>query len=303
MKGPALPSVAVLGRPYYRGGEARFLAWLLRRGRGPRPVHVANVHTSVTAFWDPELRAAQQDAALLLADGRPLSLAAKLLGCWEATQLRGPDVMLSAARAGVRRGTRHFYYGGAPGVAKAVAARLKRLAPGLRVSGWMSPPFRAAADRELKALVARLKRTRTDVLWVGLGAPKQEKLMARLAALGAPCAMVGVGAGFDYHGGSKAEAPKWMQGLALEWAFRLVQEPRRLWWRYLSTNAPFLGLLALEYAGLLPQARQAAWVRVLRAGSVLAAAWAAQAKPTLALTLLALPLLWGRLAWLTGAQR
>jgi N-acetylglucosaminyldiphosphoundecaprenol N-acetyl-beta-D-mannosaminyltransferase len=299
-----LPVFCVLGRAYYQGGEAPFLSWLLRRERRPRVVHVANVHTAVSALWDAELRRSQDGADALLADGRPLSLAGKLLGCWEAEQLRGPDLMLSAALQGRSARTRHFYYGGAPGVAAAAAAALKKLAPSLQVAGAISPPFREPSDAELKALVARLRRTRTDILWVGLGAPKQEKLMARLARLGAPCAMLGVGAGFDYFGGRKVEAPRWMQRAALEWAFRLVSEPGRLWWRYLCTNVPFLLLLALEYAGLHPGARQAVWVRLLRLASLGAALFAAlQGSLGPALAWAALPLLWGRLAWLGGGQR
>jgi N-acetylglucosaminyldiphosphoundecaprenol N-acetyl-beta-D-mannosaminyltransferase len=296
--------VRVLGRPYYRGGEADCLAWLLKREARPRPVHVANVHTAVTAFWDPELRRSQDDAALSLADGRPLSLAAKLLGCWEAAQLRGPDLMLSAAKAGRRAGTRHYFYGGMEGVAADVAARLKTDAPGLRVTGHESPPFRRLEDGELKRLVARLKRAKVDILWVGLGAPKQEKFMGRLARLGAPFAMVGVGAGFDYYAGRKAEAPQWMQHLALEWVFRLASEPGRLWWRYLSTNLPFVGLLALEYAGLLPASAQAPWVRFLRFASLaMAVVAAARGSFDAAALWMAAPLLWGRLAWLMGGQQ
>jgi N-acetylglucosaminyldiphosphoundecaprenol N-acetyl-beta-D-mannosaminyltransferase len=293
----------VLGRAYYQGGEARLLAWLLRRERMPRVVHVANVHTAISSIWDAELSCSQDEADLSLADGRPLSLAGKLLGCWNAEQLRGPDLMLSAALQGRASRTRHFYFGGAPGVAAATAAKIKALAPGIQVAGHASPPFRALSDAEVKALIQRLKRTRTDILWVGLGAPKQEKLMARLARLGAPFTMLGVGAGFDYFGGCKREAPKWMQRAALEWVFRLASEPGRLWRRYLSTNAPFLLLLALEYAGMHPQSRQAIWTRGLRVASLAAALWSAPRSPLLALATLALPLLWGRLAWLSGAQR
>ena len=301
---PALPVFHVLGRPYYIGAEAPALAWLLRRERRPRPVNVANVHTAVTGLWDADLAQAQSAAALSLADGRPLSLAGKLLGCWQARQLRGPDLMLSSAKAGRTKGTRHYFLGGEAGVAKAVVTRLRQLAPGLQVAGQESPPFRPLSDADCKRIVARLRRTRTDICWVGLGAPKQEKLMARLAALGAPCAMVGVGAGFDYFSGRKAEAPAWMQRAALEWVFRLSQEPGRLWWRYLSTNVPFVLLFTMEYAGLYPAAKQAPWVRIVRAVSVgTAAAAAFQGRWGWAPLGAALPLLWGRLAWIAGAQR
>ena len=255
-----IPVFHVLGQPYFLGDEVRFLTWLLHRRRQPRTIHVANVHTVVTALWNPALARAQQHATLSLADGRPLSLAGNLLGCWSAKQLRGPDLMLSSALAGRAKKTRHYFLGGAPGVAAAVVAKMKALAPGLQVSGHASPPFRTISDTELKSLVSRLRRTRTDICWLGLGAPKQEILMERMASFGAPCAMVGVGAGFDYFSGRKTEAPRWMQVMALEWAYRLVQEPRRLFWRYLSTNGPFVALFALEYAGTYPRAKQASAV-------------------------------------------
>lgn len=292
----------VLGGAYYLGQARSFLAWLLKPNNASRTVHVANVHTVVLGLWDKELAAAQRGATMKLADGRPLSLAAKILGCWQGEQLRGPDLMLSAAEAGAAKGMRHFYLGGAPGVAKAVARQLQGRVPGLKVVGSASPPYHALSERELRALAARLRRTRTQICWVGLGAPKQEKLMARLAVLKVPCTFVGVGAAFDYYAGSKAEAPRWMQALALEWLFRLAQEPGRLWWRYLSTNVPFVGLFALEYAGLYPAARQAFWVRAMRLASVLGAL-SLQQRPLLAVFALVLPLGIGRIAWLSGAQQ
>jgi N-acetylglucosaminyldiphosphoundecaprenol N-acetyl-beta-D-mannosaminyltransferase len=123
-------------------------------------------------------------------------------------------------------------------------------APGLKVAGTESPPFREPTDAELQALVAHLGEAEADLLWVGLGAPRQEKAMARLKRLGCPCVMVGVGAAFDYEAGLKPEAPAWMGTLGLEWAFRLVDEPGRLWKRYLSTNPRFMGLFLLEFFGL-----------------------------------------------------
>jgi hypothetical protein len=133
-----------------------------------------------------------------------------------------------------------------------VAAALRRKAPGLKVAGAESPPFGEPGDPELKALVRRLKTAKADLLWLGLGAPKQEKVMARLKRLGCPCVMIGVGAAFDYEAGSKREAPARVQKLGLEWAYRLASEPGRLWRRYASTNPRFMAFFLCEAFGLGP---------------------------------------------------
>jgi N-acetylglucosaminyldiphosphoundecaprenol N-acetyl-beta-D-mannosaminyltransferase len=273
--------------------------YLLAPGGVPRVACVANVHTLVSGLWDRDLGRVQEEAELSLADGRPLSLAGAFEGAWEARQLRGPDLMLSLAQKGLARNARHYFFGGMPGQPEAVAQALKAKASGLKVSGAESPPFRDLSDAELVALVARLRRTRTDVLWLGLGAPKQEKLMGRLKALGAPCAMVGVGAGFDYYSGAKREAPRWMMRLSLEWLFRLASEPGRLWKRYLSTNPAFLCLLLTEHFGLLPGSAQGYAQRLLRLACLppLLAALS-QGRPGSALLAFLLPAWLGRLFWL-----
>jgi N-acetylglucosaminyldiphosphoundecaprenol N-acetyl-beta-D-mannosaminyltransferase len=258
---------------------------------------VANVHTVVSALWNRDLRAAQADADLSLPDGRPLSLAAKLLGDWEARQLRGPDLLMEAAVAGRRLRLRHYYLGGAPGVAEAVAAAVKRAAPGLVVAGAWSPPMGPLSPRAIKAWAARLKRARPDLVWVGLGAPKQEILMAALAEAGLRATMIGVGAAFDYHAGTKREAPRWMQAAALEWLYRLIQEPKRLFGRYLSTNPAFVALVLVECLGLLPQSRQGRLERAGRLGlAALMAAALATGRGAWALALVPGLLAWGRLS-------
>jgi N-acetylglucosaminyldiphosphoundecaprenol N-acetyl-beta-D-mannosaminyltransferase len=329
-RGTELPSFSLLGRRFYLGDEAGALAWLLGAGKGrassaptghfgiapevgvgaelarprqrpniPRVVCVANVHTLVAGLWDRELREAQESADLSLADGRPLSLAGKFLGAWEARQLRGPDLMLSAAKAGLKRGARHYYYGGGPGVAAGVAAKLKSAVPGLKVAGAESPPFRALSDAELRALAARLKRAKANLLWVGLGAPKQEKIMRRLAGLDAPATMIGVGAAFDYYAGTKKEAPRWMMAASLEWLYRLGSEPRRLWKRYLGTNPLFLALLLSEHFGLYAPSAQSWPERLLRLACLppfIAAL--EQGRPWPALAAFLMPAWLGRLFWL-----
>lgn len=160
--------------------------------------------------------------------------------------------MLALARSGGR----HYFYGGAAGVAKKAAASLKTRAPKMIVAGAGSPPFRPLRMAEEKALVAKLKRLKVDYLWVGLGAPKQECWMAAMRGR-IPAVMLGVGAAFDFYAGRVAEAPRWMQRVGLEWLFRLAQEPGRLWKRYLLTNGAFLLLAPLELLGLWPHAERA----------------------------------------------
>jgi N-acetylglucosaminyldiphosphoundecaprenol N-acetyl-beta-D-mannosaminyltransferase len=294
----------LLGRRFYFGPAETFKDWMLQKSLKPRPVCIANVHTLVSGLWDRELGRAQEEASASLADGRPLSIAGKILGAWEAEQLRGPDLMLALANEGRDAGKRHYYFGGAEGVAKAVAANLKKMAPGLDVAGFESPPFRDLSDPELSALIRRLRQKKADFLWLGLGAPKQEKLMARLAAMDAPCAMIGVGAGFDYYAGSKPEAPKWMQFLALEWVFRLGHEPARLWRRYLGTNPLFLLLLISEYFGLYPASSQSFVERLLRL-ACLPPFFAAlgESRPLASLLAFLMPAWLGRLFFLAGRPR
>jgi N-acetylglucosaminyldiphosphoundecaprenol N-acetyl-beta-D-mannosaminyltransferase len=209
---------------------------------------VANVHTVVTGLWDPLLRQAQEGAAFSVPDGRPLYWAARLKGYGSARQVRGPALMRESLRMGVGRRVRHFFFGGDAGVAEAAAKRMEREIPGLRVAGTESPPFRALTAGEERRVQAKLRRAKVEVLWVGLGAPKQERWMEAHRTF-APV-MTGVGAAFDYFAGTHREAPPWAQRMGLEWLVRLAQQPRRLAWRYLSTNPVFAVLFAGEYFGL-----------------------------------------------------
>lgn len=217
------------------------------RGKS-RVVCVSNVHTAMQSLWDPALREANRLADLRVPDGRPLSWMARLKGRFQAGQVRGADLMLALAQ----RGGRHYFYGGQAGVAKKAAAALKARAPKMSVAGAEAPPFRPLTAAEERALIAKLKRLKVGTLWVGLGAPKQERWMAAMRGR-IPATMLGVGAAFDFYAGSVAEAPRWMQGAGLEWLFRLVQEPGRLWRRYLSTNLAFLALAPIELLGLWPR--------------------------------------------------
>jgi N-acetylglucosaminyldiphosphoundecaprenol N-acetyl-beta-D-mannosaminyltransferase len=241
------PYALLLGRRFFAAGLQDAVACLLQCQQGCA-IHAVNAHTCMEALRDPELWASQQ-SAVLLPDGRPLTWAAQWLGQKTQGQVRGPDVMLQACGQGVAQGARHFFWGGAEGVAQRAKERLCGQMPGLKVVGAECPPFREPNDKELKALLVRLKRAKATHLWVGLGAPKQEKTMARLLALGLPIPAVGVGAAFDLHAGLRAEAPPWAQRAGMEWLLRLLQEPRRLWRRYLINNPLFLYHVILQKLG------------------------------------------------------
>jgi N-acetylglucosaminyldiphosphoundecaprenol N-acetyl-beta-D-mannosaminyltransferase len=140
----------------------------------------------------------------------------------------------------VAKGYRHFFYGGAEGVPERLAQRLRERFAGLSIAGWYSPPFRPLTPAEDDALVHRINEADPDILWVGLSTPKQERWMStHIGRLRVPV-VIGVGAAFDFHAGLKRQAPRWMQRSGLEWLFRLLTEPRRLWRRYLINNPVFV---------------------------------------------------------------
>jgi N-acetylglucosaminyldiphosphoundecaprenol N-acetyl-beta-D-mannosaminyltransferase len=158
----------------------------------------------------------------------------------------GPDLLLAVCRASTRQGWRHFFYGGGPGVADRMAARLRSRFPALEIAGVYSPPFQPMTAEQDEALLQRIGATGPDIVWVGLGTPKQERWMAaHIGRLSAPV-LIGVGAAFDFHAGAKRQAPRWMQRCGLEWSFRLMTEPRRLGKRYLVNNPLFVWRIALQ---------------------------------------------------------
>jgi len=162
----------------------------------------------------------------------------------------GPDLMLAVCDAGRARGLRHFFYGGNPGVAAALGARLTARFPGLLVAGTFTPPFRQLSAVEMKGLESEIARVQPDIVWVGLGTPKQERFMAGPGRALDAGLLVGVGAAFDFHSGRVRQAPRWMRRSGLEWLFRLCMEPRRLGPRYLTTNPMFVLRVAAQKLGI-----------------------------------------------------
>jgi N-acetylglucosaminyldiphosphoundecaprenol N-acetyl-beta-D-mannosaminyltransferase len=216
------------------------------RGRGY--VCAAPVHALMVAQDDPEMREALAGSTLVVPDGMPLVWAANLLGESLDDRVYGPELMLRYSDRCAERGHRVWLYGGRDqGSLVQLALSMRRRHPGIRIVGGYSPPFRALDGEEEELVVQQINEAKPDVLWVGIGVPKQEKWMARMRdRLDVPV-MCGVGAAFDFHAGRISMAPSWMQDRGLEWIYRIVQEPKRLLPRYLYTNPRFVLAFARQY--------------------------------------------------------
>jgi N-acetylglucosaminyldiphosphoundecaprenol N-acetyl-beta-D-mannosaminyltransferase len=211
---------------------------------------VRDVHGVMRSQRDATLRRIHNAAGLVTPDGMPLVWLARLKGFRRVERVYGPDLMLASCQLSITRGYRHFFYGGAEGVAERLASRLQERFPGLAIAGTFSPPFRPLEPDEDDAVVRYINQTRPDIVWVGLGTPKQEHWMsAHVGRLDAPV-LAGVGAAFDFHAGAKAQAPRWIQRAGIEWLFRLLAEPRRLGPRYLRNNPWFLWEVLLQSIGV-----------------------------------------------------
>lgn len=208
------------------------------------------VHGISEARHDPAFRRVLNGSWLTTPDGMPLVWLAHRLGQREVTRVYGPDLLLAVCDAGRAVGLRHFFYGGAPGVADELARRLGERFPGLAVAGTWSPPYRPLTTEEFAALQARIAAAQVDVVWVGLGTPKQDRFMAESWQRLDAGVLIGVGAAFDFHSGRLRQAPRWMQRSGLEWLFRLFQEPRRLAVRYLVYNPLFVARALAQLSGL-----------------------------------------------------
>lgn len=197
----------------------------------PNYVTVTGMHGVVESQSDPELRDIHNRAGMVVPDGMPMVWATHRVGLGWAERCYGPDLMLEMCRRAAEQGHRFYFYGGAEGTPERLRDALVARFPGLQVVGVHSPPFRPLTDEEDEAIVAEINASGADIVWVGLSTPKQERWMAahqgRLHATA-----VGVGAAFDFHAGNVSQAPAWMQRAGLEWAYRLIQEPRRLFVRY-----------------------------------------------------------------------
>lgn len=221
--------------------------WISRKGS--HYVCITGVHGVMESQRDEELRRIHNEAGLVTPDGMPLVWLSRLKGFDHVDRVYGPDLMLAVCQQSEEHGYRHFFYGGAPSVAEKLATRLKFQFPKLNVVGTYSPPFRSLTAEEDQSEVELIRASNPDIVWVGISTPKQERWMAEHLTRLNSCVLIGVGAAFDFHAALKRQAPRWMQRNGLEWLFRLVTEPRRLWRRYLINNPLFLWLVLLQVLG------------------------------------------------------
>lgn len=200
---------------------------------------VSNVHTTITSFEEPEYCSVQNGGIMAIPDGGPLSTVGRKRGFNNMQRTTGPSLMGEIFKITDERGYRHFFYGSKQETLDLLEEKLNENYPGIQIAGMYSPPFRPLTDEEDVAVIKMINDTKPDFVWVGLGAPKQENWMAahqgKIDGL-----MVGVGAGFDYYAGNIQRAPQWMQKWNLEWVYRLIQDPKRLFQRYWHTNTKFI---------------------------------------------------------------
>jgi len=223
----------------------RMQEWIGKRDKC-HSIAATSMHGIVEAQHDPSFKDVLNATDLVVADGMPLVWLGRRQGHPLRRRVYGPDLLLAFCEDGAGQGYRHFFYGGEPGVAERLAESLKTRFPGLNVVGTCSPPFRPLRAKEDEEMVEMIGRAAPDVLWVGLGAPKQERWMHEHKTRLRVPVLVGVGAAFDMLSGRRKQAPCWMREHGLEWFFRLSQEPSRLWRRYLVYGAQFIAYLALE---------------------------------------------------------
>jgi N-acetylglucosaminyldiphosphoundecaprenol N-acetyl-beta-D-mannosaminyltransferase len=210
------------------------------RGGGRKYVCALTVHGVMEAHRQPAVSAAYAGAGLVVPDGMPLVWAGHLSGHPETGRVYGPDLTLALCGLAAREGWSCYFYGGGEGVAEAMALEMRRRLAGLTIAGTHMPSFgRRSAEEDAKD-VQRINDSGASIVFVALGCPKQELWMADHRDRLSSAVLVGVGAAFDFHTGRVRQAPRWMMELGLEWAFRLAQEPRRLWYRYLVYNPLFV---------------------------------------------------------------
>ena len=229
--------IEIIERWIGEGGPCRYIA-------------VTGMHGVSVAGRDPGFRRVLDDADLVVPDGMPLVWLGRSRGHALERRVYGPELMTEFCRRTRGRGYRHYFYGGRPGVAQRLSESLRVVDPGLQVAGAYAPPFGAVSRRESEQILDRINEASPDILWVGLGAPKQERWMwENCAHLRVPV-LAGVGAAFDINSGLVRQAPVWMRENGLEWSWRLMLEPRRLWRRYLIDGSRFVANVALELSGL-----------------------------------------------------
>lgn len=248
----ACPTADVLGVRVDALNMQEALSKLLRMLRRREKGYLAavTVHGVMMAQRDQEFADALADASIVLADGIPTVWVGRLQGLRGMQQVTGPDLMRELFLCKEFAQYTHYLYGGNEGVADELAARFKRLAPWVKIVGTRTPPFRPLNKTEEHELIAEIQKLQPDMIWVGLGAPKQDKFIRSYLPKLDTHLMFGVGAAFDFHTGRIRDCSGWVRRAGLQWFHRLLQDPKRLWWRYLRYNPEFLFRIVLQFAGV-----------------------------------------------------
>ena len=244
-----LPSFRLLGVRVHAVQIPDALAWMeecIRDRNGCHYVAVTGMHGVMEAQHDTLFKKILNTADLVVSDGMPLVWAGRRHGFPMKRRVYGPELMLTFCQQTANKGYRHYFYGGASEVPGELASSLEKRFPGMQIAGTYSPPFRPLTPEEDAQIVRQINAAKADVLWVGLSTPKQERWMyEHRDKLNVPILM-GVGAAFDLNSGRLRQAPDWMRENGLEWFFRLLMEPRRLWKRYLVYGSKFAWNVSLE---------------------------------------------------------
>jgi N-acetylglucosaminyldiphosphoundecaprenol N-acetyl-beta-D-mannosaminyltransferase len=225
--------------------------WLERKE--PNYVIAVPAHCIVECLRNERLREIYNRAGMVTPDGMPIAWICRLMGQRHVDRVYGPDLMLEVCKLSARRGYRHFLYGGwPPEVVEKLEARLRERFPGIEIVGSFAPPFRPLTPEEDARVVEQINAAKPDIVWIGLGAAKEEFFAeSHVGKVVAPV-LIGVGAAFDFHAGVKPQAPRWMMRAGLEWFFRMLSEPRRLGPRYLQDNPVFIWNILLQAFGKEP---------------------------------------------------
>lgn len=208
-------------------------------------VAIANVHMVMTGVWHKDFQTIINQALLTTSDGMPLVWGLKLLGLSHATRVYGPDLTLHCCEMAAHAQIPVYFYGSRPETLTQLTQNLQQQFPHLIIAGTEAPPFRPPTPAEVNQTLNKMQQSGAKLIFVGLGCPKQERWMHQYTAQ-LPAIVLGVGAAFDFHAGTIAQAPRWMMMLGLEWLYRLWQEPRRLWKRYVVNNFAFIALFGWQ---------------------------------------------------------
>lgn len=215
----------------------------------PGYVCLTGVHGVMEARADDAFRGILNRAVINAPDGMPMTWVGRLQGFREMDRVFGPDFMAAMCRLSIQRGYRNFLCGGQRGVAQLLRKNLQAQFPGLQIVGACTPPFTTLTPAQERSIIAQIKQARPHILWVGLGTPKQERFMAQYLHQFQVPLLVGVGAAFNYHTGRIRDCSAWVKRAGLQWAHRTMQDPARLWKRYLRNNPAFLWHIASQISG------------------------------------------------------